>query len=91
MNAAIASAKYVVAAYLFYWAVDWIQFRYVDWYIARANRGIFAKPVRTNIAVAFGVTQFGGRRLPAKSATGLYSTTKLETSQGTLFAPCNVV
>ncbi len=29
---------YVVAAYLFYWAVDWIWFRYVDWYIARANR-----------------------------------------------------
>ncbi len=29
---------YAVAAYLFYWAVDWIWFRYVDWYIARANR-----------------------------------------------------
>ncbi len=36
---------YVVAAHLFYWAVDWIRFRYVDWYfryvdwyIARANR-----------------------------------------------------
>ena len=30
---------YVVAVYLFDWAVDWIWFRYVDWYIARANRG----------------------------------------------------
>ena len=29
---------YAVAAYLLYWAVDWIRFRYVDWYIARANR-----------------------------------------------------
>ncbi len=28
----------VVAASLFYWAVDWIWFRFVDWYIARANR-----------------------------------------------------
>ncbi len=32
-------AGYVVAAYLFDWAVDWIRLRYVDWYIARANRG----------------------------------------------------
>ncbi len=29
---------YVVAAYLIAWAVDWIWFRYVDWYIARATR-----------------------------------------------------
>ncbi len=29
---------YVVAAYLFGRAVDWIWFRYVDWYIARANQ-----------------------------------------------------
>ncbi len=29
---------YAVAPYLFYWAVDWIWFKYVDWYIARANR-----------------------------------------------------
>ena len=39
---------YVVAAYLIDWAVDWIWFRYdwiwwiwfryVDWFIARANR-----------------------------------------------------
>ncbi len=29
---------YVVAAYLFDLAVDWIWFRYVDLYIARANR-----------------------------------------------------
>ncbi len=29
---------YVVAACLLNWAVDWIWFRYVDWYIARANR-----------------------------------------------------
>lgn len=29
---------YVVAAYLIAWAVDWIWFRFVDWYIARANR-----------------------------------------------------
>ncbi len=29
---------YVVAVYLIDWAVDWIWFRYVDWYIARANR-----------------------------------------------------
>ncbi len=27
-----------LAAYLIAWAVDWIWFRYVDWYIARANR-----------------------------------------------------
>ncbi len=31
-------AGYVVAAYLFDWAADWIWFRHVDWYIARANR-----------------------------------------------------
>ncbi len=30
---------YAVAAHLFYWAVDWIWFRTVDWRIARANRG----------------------------------------------------
>ncbi len=29
---------YVVAVHLFYWAVDWIWFRYVDWCIVRANR-----------------------------------------------------
>ncbi len=29
---------YVVLAYLSYWAVDWIWFRFVDGYIARANR-----------------------------------------------------
>ncbi len=36
---------YVVAAYLFYWAVDWIWFRYVDWYVARevVRRRLFEK------------------------------------------------
>ncbi len=29
---------YVVAAHLFYWAVVWIRFRFVAWYIAHANR-----------------------------------------------------
>jgi len=28
---------YVVAVYLFDWAVDWIWFRFVDWYIARTE------------------------------------------------------
>ena len=30
---------YAVAFYLFSWAFDWICFRLIDWYIARANRG----------------------------------------------------
>ncbi len=29
---------FVFAIPLLYWAQDWIWFRYVDWYIARANR-----------------------------------------------------
>ena len=40
-------AGYVVAAYLFDWAVDWIWFRYVDWYIARANRKTGGAVLRT--------------------------------------------
>ncbi len=35
------SIGYVVAAYLFYWvfywATDWVWFKFVDWYVARAN------------------------------------------------------
>ena len=35
----------VVAVYLVYWAVDWIWFRYVDWYVARevVRRRLFEK------------------------------------------------
>ena len=42
---------YVVAVYLVYWAVDWIWFRYLDWYVARevVHRRLFEERGDANL------------------------------------------
>ena len=58
---------FVFAIPLLYWAQDWIWFRYVDWYIARAKRGPIGA-IETTVLVLFGVLPAGGgrpRRNPA--------------------------
>ncbi len=31
-------AGYAVAAYMIYWATDWVWFKYIDWYVATCQR-----------------------------------------------------
>ncbi len=45
-------AGYVVAAYLFYWAVEWAWFKFVDWCVAGVNGKNPARHIRNQSRLA---------------------------------------